>query len=243
VTGVCFVNGGAATIAGDLVIASTGALNATFALNDVTGTGTSSLTVNHDVVVQSGGVLVMGCEPNFSQCSDDNDPNGGVLTSKGTVHGNLVELGPLGVVVHASTIDGSVTELGGGGGVTCTPSGIFAAFGSPAYSDYEDNTIGGNLAVLGLQTCWFGSLRNTIGGSMVDIGNKMADPDAGEVLQNTVHGNLACFANTPAVQFGDSGAAPNVVGGFALGQCGFNVMSPDPNYGSGGPQPISVKAA
>ena len=39
----------------------------------------------------------------------------------------------------------------------------------------------------------------------------------------------------------------NIVSGFAFGQCGFNVMSPDPNYpngdGTGGPQPISVKAA
>jgi hypothetical protein len=247
VAGVCFVNGGAATIAGDLIIAPTGALNATFALNDMTGTGTSSLTVNHDVVVQRGGVLVMGCEPNFSECSDDTDTNGGVLTGENTVHGNLFALGSLGVVVHASTIGGNVFEQGGGGGVNCTPSGVFAAFGSPAYSDYEDNTIGGNLAVIGLQTCWLGSLRNTVGGSLVDIGNKMADPDAGEVLQNTVHGNIACFANSPAVQFGDSGAAPNIVSGFAFGQCGFNVMSPDPNYpngdGTGGPQPISVKAA
>ena len=69
-----------------------------------------------------------------------------------------------------------------------------------------------------------------------------SDPDAGEVLQNTVHGSIACFGNTPAVQFGDSGASPNVVGRHAIGQCGFNVISPDPNYGSGGPQPISVKA-
>ena len=246
VTGVCFVNGGAARISGDLIIAPTGALNATFALNDVAGTGTSSLSVGHDVIVQPGGVLVMGCEPNFSQCQDDTDQNGGVLTGQDTVHGSIIEFAPLGVVLHASTIGGSVTEIGGGGGVTCTPSGVFAAFHSPVYSDYEDNTIGGNLAVIGVQTCWLGSLRNTVGGSIIDLKNTMADPDAGEVLQNTVHGNIACFGNSPAVQFGDSGASPNVVGGYAFGQCGFNVISPDPNYpngdGTGGPQPISVKA-
>lgn len=246
VTGVCFVNGGAAKILGDLIIAPTGALNATFALNDVAGTGTSSLTVKHDVIVQPGGVLVMGCEPNFSQCQDDTDTNGGVLTGQDHVYGSLFEFAPLGVVVHASTINGSVTELGGGGGVTCTPSGVFAAFHSPVYSDYEDNTINGNLTVIGLQTCWLGSLRNTVGGSIIDIKNTMADPDAGEVLQNTVYGNIACFGNSPAVQYGDSGASPNVVSGHAFGQCGFNVISPDPNYpngdGTGGPQPISVKA-
>jgi hypothetical protein len=30
------------------------------------------------------------------------------------------------------------------------------------------------------------------------------------------------------VQFGDGGAAPSTVGGFALGQCGFNVLQPNP---------------
>ncbi len=47
------------------------------------------------------------------------------------------------------------------------------------------------------------------------------------------------------MQYGDSGASPNLVGGNAIGECGFDVLSPDPNYpngdGTGGPQPISVK--
>ena len=91
-----------------------------------------------------------------------------------------------------------------------------------------------------------GSLRNTVGGSLIDVKNTMADPDAGEVLQNTVRHDIVCIDNSPSVQFGDSGAAPNVVRGHAYGECGFDVMSPDPNYpngdGTGGPQPISVKA-
>ena len=70
----------------------------------------------------------------------------------------------------------------------------------------------------------------------------MADPDAGEVVQNTVQGNLVCNANSPAVQFGDSGAAPNQAGGNAVGQCGSDVLSPDPYYDGGGLQPISVKS-
>lgn len=39
VTGVCAVNGGAAVVQGDLILAPGSALNATFALNDVAGTG------------------------------------------------------------------------------------------------------------------------------------------------------------------------------------------------------------
>ena len=250
VNGVCFVNGGAATVLGDLVIAPGAALNASFALNDLPGgSGTSSLTVKGDVVVQNGGILFMGCEPGFSPCSDDPDQNGGTLTGQNSVGGNIVEFQPLGAIVHAASIHGGVAEFGGGGGVSCDPpaGSVFEALGSPAFSDYEDNTIGRDLVVVGVQTCWMGSLRNTVGRSIIDIGNTMADPDAGEVLQNTVHGDLVCLGNSPAVQFGDSGAAPNVVGHHAVGECGFDVMSPDPNYpnfdGTGGPQPISVKAA
>src|ERR1700733_6980241 len=69
----------------------------------------------------------------------------------------------------------------------------------------------------------------------------MGDPDAGEVLQNTVGDDIACFGNSPAVQFGDSGASPNVVDGRAFGECGFNVLSPDPNFGTGGSQPSRAK--
>jgi hypothetical protein len=246
---VCFVNGGSATVLGDLVIAPDAALNATFASNDMPGgVGVSSLEVKGSVVVQRDGTLFMGCEPNFSPCSDDPDQNGGTLTGQNHVRGSLIALQALGVIVHATTIDGSVVDIGGGGGVTCDPpvGSVFEALQSPAFTDYEDNTIGHDFVVAGLQTCWSGSLRNNVGGSLVDVRNTMADPDAGEVLQNTVQRDIVCFGNNPVVQFGDSGAAPNVVGRHAFGECGFDVMSPDPNYpdndGNGGPQPISVKA-
>ena len=62
VTGVCEVDGGAAVITGNLILAPGSALNATFALNDVTS-GTSSLTVHGNVNVGSGVVMAMGCEP------------------------------------------------------------------------------------------------------------------------------------------------------------------------------------
>ena len=39
---------------------------------------------------------------------------------------------------------------------------------------------------------------------------------------------MACLGNLPATQFGDSFAAPNMVGGFAVGQCGFKVVLPNP---------------
>ena len=44
--------------------------------------------------------------------------------------------------------------------------------------------------------------------------------DSNEVANNTVSGDLACFGNDPASQFGDSGVTANTVGGDKLGQCG-----------------------
>ncbi len=243
VTGVCFVNGGAAVIKGDLILAPGSALNATFALNDVAKTGTSSLTVRGDIKVEYGAVLAMGCEPNFNPCSDDsNAGTGGTLTGQNHVFGDVRGSQALAVLVHASTIRGDASLRGGGGGVTCAvpATGIFAALQSPVFSDFEDNTIGGALTVTGLQTCWLGALRNHVRGNVVDANNTMADPDANEILANLVDGSIACFNNSPAVQYGDSAGSPNQVRRHAFGQCAFSVRQPNPSP-SGPLEPISVK--
>ena len=78
--------------------------------------------------------------------------------------------------------------------------------GSPVYSDYEDGSIGGNLRVTGLSSCWFGALRLQIGGSFTYTGNSLADPDASENLTNHVGGNILCSDNSPAVQLATRGA-------------------------------------
>jgi hypothetical protein len=46
-----------------------------------------------------------------------------------------------------------------------------------------------------------------------------ADTDSTEIATNTVTQNLVCFGNQPVAQIGDSGGAPNVVGGAKLGEC------------------------
>lgn len=243
VIGVCDVNGGAAVIKKSLILAPGSVLNATFALDDVAMTGTSSLTVRGDVKVGTGATLAMGCEPNFSPCSDDpNAGTGGTLTGRNEVFGSVWASGALGVLIHASKIHGNVTLDGGGGGVTCAvpTSGIFASLGSPVFSDAEDNAIGGNLKITGLRTCWMGALRNRVGGSVVTILNTMADPDANEVLANIIRGVIVCLGNTPATQYGDSASSPNKVRGDAFGECAFNVRQPDPSP-SGPLRPISVK--
>ena len=244
VTGFCLVNGGATVVNGDLRLAPGAGLNATFANNDVAGTGTTSLTVKGDIRVESGAVLALGCEPNFSPCADDPAAStGGTLTGHNRVEGTITGIQPLALLVHASKIEGDVTQTGGGGGLSCAvpTTGVFSLIQSPVFSDYEDNTLGGDLTVSGLQTCWFGALRNHISGSVTADRNTMVDPDAGEVLANHVGENVSCFNNSPTVQYGDSMSSPNQVEGSASGECGFKVLQPDPSP-TGPPTHISVRS-
>jgi hypothetical protein len=246
VRGLCEVNAGAANVQRDLVITPGGALLAAFARNDRTHHGDSNLTVGGSLTVLRGGTLIMGCEAAHFACIDDPNQKDPTLASTSAVTGNLIAKNALGVVVHASSIGGSVIQVGGGGGRNCASTGIFAAFKSPVYSDYEDNSIGGTLAIEGLRSCWLGALRDDIRTGAIVRGNKMADPDAMEVVSNTVRGILQCFRNSPAVQYGDSGGTPNVVRGQAAGQCGFDVLKPNPaptkTTPAGPLTPISVQA-
>jgi hypothetical protein len=247
VKGICEVNAGPAKVLHNLVIEPGGTLAAVFGLNDKTGKGHSSLAVGGNLVVQKGAALLMGCDhfydvafghksPNFA-CVDDPNQNKPTLSSHDTVGGDLIEHSPLGVVVHNSSVHGNVIETGGGGGVNCTPTGVFALFKVPVYSDYEHMTIGGSLRVTNVHSCWFGAIYLSVRGSVNVSGNKMDDPDAMEVVTNTIHGNFTCKANKAAIQFGDSDGKSNRVGGKASGQCGFSVIlpSPAPEAGIKGP--------
>jgi hypothetical protein len=238
VSGACEVNAGPARVIHSLVIEPGGALVAVFGLNDHTGKGHSSLAVGGNLIVERGATLVMGCDnlydvafghrsPNFA-CVDDPNQNKPTLSSHDTVGGNLIAHDPLGVVVHNSSIHGNVVETGGGGGLNCTPAGVFSLFKSPVYSDYEHMSIGGSVSVIGLRSCWFGAIYLSVRGSLTVSGNKMADPDGMEVVTNTVRRNFTCWRNKPAIQFGDSDGKPNKVGRHASGQCGFNVILPSP---------------
>ncbi len=99
---------------------------------------------------------------------------------------------------------------------------------SPAFSDYEDNAIGGDLNIVGLQSCWLGALRNRVSGSVLDANGTFADPDASEVNSNFVQDNMVCLGNSPSVQFGDSMGTPNRVAGDARGECSFHAKQPNP---------------
>jgi hypothetical protein len=229
--GTCWVNGGIAQVDGNVSIEPGSTLNASFALNDQNhGVGTSALYVTGNIYIDGGGTLILGCEPNHSPCTDDPAAaSGGTLSTLDIVSGDVVASDPLGVIIHHSIIGGNVTQLGGGGGVSCVPTGVFAAeLHSPVFSDLEDNWIVGDVTIAGLRTCWNGALRNYVGGDFTSTDNVFADPDANEVLSNVIQGDLACAGNSPVVEYGDSHASPDKVFGSASGECSFSTYQPNP---------------
>ncbi len=236
VSGLCVVKRGDAVINGNLVIEPNGAVGATFAHNYVTGTGTSTLTVHGNITVGKDAVLSLGCEPASEPCIDDP-----TATTSHRVSGNIRGLSALAVVLNANTIGGNVEVTGGGGGISCDPPfpEFFAPFGSPAFSDFEDNIIGGNLTYTGVQSCWIGAIRNSVRGNVTVTGNTLADWTASMFVSNSIGGNLTCTGNSPVPHFAVGGSS-NVVRGNATGECGFDVLKPNP--APDGPlQPISVK--
>jgi len=249
VEGSCVVNSGEAVIHGDLTVRSGSVLLAVFALNDKTGSGHSSLQVKGDLRVKDGATMLLGCDPQSFPCIDDpfkTNKTQPTLSSASSVWGNLSEHKPLGVVVHNTTIGGNVKEIGGGGGLSCKPSGAFAAFESPVYSDYEDSTVKGNLDVIGLNSCWLGVARVKVGGDVHMIHNQLADPDAIEIISNHISGDLLCKKNSQVWNSIDISevegelyprlAAPNTVSGHRIGQC--VLASPATKGGPLGPGPF-----
>ncbi len=222
VRGVCAVNRGPVVVQHNLWVGGGSTLLAAY------GRHHSRLIVDRDIIVKAGGTLLLGCEAKHFACLDDPHPKRPSLASHSTVYGNVIGDSALGIVVHNSSIEHSVQQIGGGGGTTCKPRGIFKRFKSPVYSDYEDNFIRGTLVVRHLHSCWFGAIRNFVASSVTVSSNRLADPDAMEVVNNVVLRNLICWNNSPRVQFGDSHGKPNRVGWHALFECGFHVLRPNP---------------
>lgn len=249
VTGVCYMPAGNVHVLGDLTVAP-GALLDAVGSGDPSSSPILPATVDIDgnVNVGPGGVFLLGCSPNITCTSPP-------AITYDHIGGNLTATGAEGVVVHSASIGGSVSVIGGGGGpaaencsaVTVPPStpvppapwseDTTMVF-TPVYTDFEDTTIGGDLTISGLTSCWLGSLRNQVGGTATFTNNTMGDPDAMEVDNNLIQGNMICENNVPAqipgvprstgIQFGDGGSAPNIVGGVGLGECGFNVLTLNP---------------
>lgn len=243
VRGACEVNAGAAVVNGDLTLSAGSALLAAFALNDKTGTGTSSLTVKDNVLVRAGATLLMGCNPANFACLDDPDQSNPTLSMHPTVGLDLRSNQPLGVIVHNFTVGGDVIQTGGGGGVNCNPQGVFKLFQSPVFSAYEVGSVGGDVRISSVHSCWMGVVELHVGNTMVMYQNKLADPDAIEILSNNITGNLICRGNSRTWDNGETGPnlfprqpAPNTVGRNRKGQCVLS--SPNTRTDKPGPGPF-----
>jgi hypothetical protein len=210
ITGVCTVDAGTVNVASNLTVAPGGALLAAF--------GGSDVHVGGNLIVQSNGALILGCEPEAFICRNDPDQKVGTLSTNDTVGKNLTATGAIAVIVHATTVGINTVVQGGGGGVNCSTF-FLGPEGPPAYIDFEDNTIGGNSIIQGVQSCWAGYIRNHVSGNVIYQGNSFADPDASELTTNVVGQNMICSGNSPQVQFGDSHGTPDTVGGKAIGEC------------------------
>jgi hypothetical protein len=241
IQGVCTMPSGHINISDDLTLAPGALLDAVTPGDPTSGTAAvpATVMVGGNVWVLKGAALLLGCSPNIS-CAP---PAAGITFDQ--IGGNLTAFGAQAVVLHDVAVKGNISITGGGGGsvaASCAaqspsdptnaalePWSEDAALDfTPVYTDFEDGSVAGNLHVVGLDTCWMGALRNWVDGSAYFANNTFGDPDAMEIGNNLIWGNLGCWNNSPAPQFGDSTGAPDVVNRFGLGQCSFKVVLSNP---------------
>ena len=200
----CTVDAGNVSVTHSLVVGRSAVLYAAFA--------SSNLAVQGNLVVRRHAVLVLGCEPDNFPCFDSSSG-----ANDDSVGGSLIADHALAVLVHHAEVGHSIYQTYGGGGPSCSPLAVLQ--GNPAYSTYEDVTVGGNVTITGLRTCWLGLIRTHVHGNVVFVNNMNGDPDGNEVVTNVIRGDLFCYGNSPKPQVGDSTGSPNSVGGRKLGQC------------------------
>ena len=194
---ICVIPGGVVDVENGVTVAPGAALIANFpASPGGPPEGDATLNVGENLTVGKDAVLILGCAPSL----------GCAVTTTDRVEGNIVSNGALGMLLHGDTIDGNVTIRGGGGqDYDCRPKGVFfGSIGSPVYSTLEDSSVGGNVTFSGYQSCWLGLTRTHVEGNVKVDNNALGDPDAVEILSNTIDGNISCRGN----QFVDTSVTP-----------------------------------
>jgi hypothetical protein len=205
ITGTCFIQTGIVTVQNGLVVKGTGVLWA--------ASETAHVDVKGGIRVEKDGILFYGCSPSLCADRTGYTVTGGIMVDQAQT-----------AVFHGNDVKGSVSVTGGGGGYNCdgnpripVPPGV--DFQIPNYTDFEENWVSGSITVSGVQSCWMGFIRNEINGAVTFMNNKLADPDAMEIVTNKINGSLTCTGNWPAAQVGDSAGEANKVTGGAYGEC------------------------
>jgi hypothetical protein len=175
----------------------------------------STVSIRGNVLLSRDSTLALGCSAALMQ------PPLKICTglSHDVVRGNILAWTARSLLIDGVTIRGNVISVGGGHPVTGPGAATCVESPNALNFVFKDNVVTGEVVVTGWQGCWIGFIRNVQHGNMIVAGNRSADPDSTEVVTNTIWGNLACFANTPAAQIGDSHGMKNRVFGVKLGEC------------------------
>jgi hypothetical protein len=242
VVGECVVDAGPAWVHGTLTVEPGSSLIAAYGSNHRTHRGGSSLWVGGSVNVEKRAAVFLGCGPPDFACIDASRKRPR-LRSRDTIVGNLSADRALGVLVHGARIGGSVSQIGGGGGRKCAQAGPFQLLPSPVYSSYEDSAVGKSLSIHDLRSCWLGVARVHINGNLSVMRNRLANPDAIEILSNQIRDDLLCRRNSRVWDSAETVPTltplyprtpePNGVGGRRSGQC--ELASPRRPGGRRGP--------
>lgn len=179
------------------------------------GVTNGTLLVRGNASVGYGGTLDIGCNTLSvgPPCTVDTPD-----VIDGSVTGDRAKE----VVFHSTGVKGSFSMVGSSTDTSCTATD---PFGGPAYYDFEDGTVLGNLTFTDVSTCWLGVFRTFVGGNMVLTGNMTNTTvpgiayDSPELATNVIVGALDCTGNVPNPTFGDSHGKPNHAGGGKHGQC------------------------
>ena len=204
VVGNAYVASGATLVVrGTLTVAPHGCLDA-FSL--------STVQVGHNVLVEDGATLALGCAPGSN--GPPGIPRCNYQTTNDTVGGSIIAIRPLTMYLTAVTVGHNVISLGGGPGAQA----VWVSYA------VKSMNIHGNLIMAGWSGGWMGALRNTVDGNFIYAGNVGSRPgdngqnDSNELADNTIGRNLICWANTPAPQLGDTGGGLNTAQ-HKIGQC------------------------
>lgn len=204
VTGFCFVPPGSTiVIRNGLTVAPNAFLVASAAFDGICD---RSISIGGGVTVGEAASLFLG-DGAGSGCS----PN-----THTVVNGGIRAHDAFSVVVHGVVVHGGFLLVGGGAPV-CDE----VTFNPCSFSALEDSQVSGGVSVSGYGGFWFGMARNQVSGVVSLKDNALADPDAMEILSNTIRGSLVCTGNTPMptniadAQF----PGPNTVTGAETGQC------------------------
>ncbi len=200
---------GACSVAADAVIHVRGSVHVAAGAVFDAQSAPSTITVGRNVTGARGSLVGLGCQPpsltgnSAHECAIEPEGHSDI-----TVKGSVIAFRADTVLLNGITVRRNVTLIGGGGEI---PWSI------------KNNTIGGNVAVIGQTAEWVGLLFNSIGKNAILLRITLHDPDPGApgvyVVSNTVGRNLVCKRLDPGVSGGFVPGSVNVVGRRAIGQC------------------------